>query len=55
MYITDVFQALLGNFAGGEWHKHRSALLKIVALRGGFDEIKTEHLRITLSWYVHGQ
>ncbi|KAF2826610.1 hypothetical protein CC86DRAFT_349539 [Ophiobolus disseminans] len=42
--------ALHGSFAGGEFHKHRNALIKIVALRGGFDAIETEHLRITTSW-----
>ena len=50
--VTDASQALLGSFAGGEFHKHRNALLKVVGLRGGFDAIKTEHLRITVSWYV---
>lgn len=42
--------ALLGNFAGGEWDKHRNALVRIVELRGGFNEIDKEYLRITLSW-----
>ena len=51
--VTDVLQALLGSFAGGEWRKHRNALLKMVALRGGFEQIKNEDLRITLTWYVH--
>ncbi|KAF2024131.1 hypothetical protein EK21DRAFT_79413 [Setomelanomma holmii] len=42
--------AILGNFAGNEWFKHRNALLKIIGLRGGFEAVKTENLRITLSW-----
>ena len=43
---------MLGNFAGGEWKQHHDALLKIIELRGGFDTIDQEHLRITVSWYV---
>jgi len=50
--MTDSSQALLGSFTGGEFHKHRNALTKIVALRGGFEAIKAEYLRITVSWYV---
>ncbi|KAF2125502.1 hypothetical protein P153DRAFT_348731 [Dothidotthia symphoricarpi CBS 119687] len=42
--------SLLGSFAGGEWHKHRNALINIVELRGGFAAIDQENLRITLSW-----
>ncbi|KAH7067953.1 hypothetical protein FB567DRAFT_541528 [Paraphoma chrysanthemicola] len=42
--------ALHGSFSGGEWHKHCGALSKIVSLRGGYDAVKTEHLRITISW-----
>ncbi|KAH7075765.1 hypothetical protein BKA63DRAFT_512323 [Paraphoma chrysanthemicola] len=42
--------AVLGNFNSGDWHKHRSALARMVALRGGFDKIDKEHLRITLTW-----
>ncbi|OAL02356.1 hypothetical protein IQ06DRAFT_270754 [Phaeosphaeriaceae sp. SRC1lsM3a] len=42
--------AILGNFSGGDWYKHRSALARIVELRGGFDKIDKEHLRITLTW-----
>lgn len=53
LLLADVTQALLGAFSGGEFHKHRDALTKVVALRGGYDAIKTESLRITLSWYVN--
>ncbi|KAF1363411.1 hypothetical protein EJ07DRAFT_152225 [Lizonia empirigonia] len=42
--------ALLGSFAGGEWKQHQNALLKIIRLRGGFETIDQEHLRITVSW-----
>ncbi|KAF3032390.1 hypothetical protein E8E12_003484 [Didymella heteroderae] len=42
--------ALLGSFAGGEWKQHQGALLKLIELRGGFDTIDQEHLRITVSW-----
>ncbi|CAG5158171.1 uncharacterized protein ALTATR162_LOCUS5020 [Alternaria atra] len=42
--------ALLGTFADGHWHKHRNALVSIVGLRGGYDAIDKEHLRITLTW-----
>jgi hypothetical protein len=43
-------QALLGSFAGGEWKQHQDALLKLIELRGGFDMIDRECLRITVSW-----
>lgn len=52
--MTDTRKAILGNFSGGDWYKHRSALARIVELRGGFDKIDKEHLRITLTWYVLG-
>ncbi|KAH7413949.1 hypothetical protein DE146DRAFT_638973 [Phaeosphaeria sp. MPI-PUGE-AT-0046c] len=42
--------ALHGIFVGDEWRKHSNALQKIVANRGGFDAIKGENLRITMSW-----
>jgi hypothetical protein len=49
---ADLWKALLGSFAGGEFLKHRNALLKIIGLRGDFADIKSENLRITVSWYV---
>lgn len=42
--------ALLGSFAGGEFKQHQEAISKIVRLRGGFDNITWEPLRITISW-----
>ncbi|UPX19979.1 uncharacterized protein EKO05_0010227 [Ascochyta rabiei] len=42
--------ALLGSFAGGEWKQHQDALVKIIEMRGGYDTIHEEHLRITVSW-----
>jgi hypothetical protein len=45
-----MFQALLGNFSGGDWQKHSNALARIVGLRGGYDAITKEYLRITVSW-----
>ncbi|KAJ8113822.1 hypothetical protein OPT61_g4146 [Boeremia exigua] len=42
--------ALLGGFASGEYMQHQKALLKIIDLRGGFDTIDKEYLRITISW-----
>ncbi|KAF9691459.1 hypothetical protein EKO04_010905 [Ascochyta lentis] len=42
--------ALLGNFAGGEWKQHQAALLKIIGMRGGYETINQEYLRITVSW-----
>ncbi|KAH6638809.1 hypothetical protein C7974DRAFT_387349 [Boeremia exigua] len=42
--------ALLGSFAGGEYKKHQDALLKMIELKGGFDSIDWEPLRITVSW-----
>ncbi|KAL1799052.1 hypothetical protein ACET3X_003089 [Alternaria dauci] len=41
--------ALMGNFTG-DWQKHSSALVRIVGLRGGYDTIAKEYLRITVSW-----
>ena len=49
---ADISQALMGNFTGDDWHKHSSALVRIVELRGGYDAIAKEYLRITISWYV---
>jgi hypothetical protein len=49
---ADIPQALLGNFASNDWQKHSSALVRIVGLRGGYDAITKEYLRITISWYV---
>ncbi|KAL6704519.1 hypothetical protein ACN47E_008148 [Coniothyrium glycines] len=43
-------QALLGNFAGTDWHKHRSALISMIRGRGGYNALRKEHLRITLTW-----
>jgi hypothetical protein len=43
---------LFGDSTSGCWYKHRSALVEIAELRGGFDTIEKEHLRITLTWYV---
>ena len=48
----NAMQALLSSFSNGEWEKHRAALVRIVALRGGYDAIKVDHLRIVLAWYV---
>jgi hypothetical protein len=45
-----ILQALLGNFTGNDWQKHRDALVRIVGLRGGYDDITKEYLRITVSW-----
>ncbi|CAO2647075.1 Nn.00g079970.m01.CDS01 [Neocucurbitaria sp. VM-36] len=42
--------SMLGNFAGGDWDKHRNALVRILGLRGGYDAIDKEYLRITLTW-----
>ncbi|CAG5158169.1 uncharacterized protein ALTATR162_LOCUS5019 [Alternaria atra] len=42
--------ALLNSFADGHWYKHRNALVHIVELRGGYEAIENEHLRITLTW-----
>ncbi|CAN9130044.1 unnamed protein product [Alternaria alternata] len=42
--------ALMGNFTDDDWHKHSSALVRIVELRGGYDAIAKEYLRITISW-----
>ncbi|KAI4942193.1 hypothetical protein J4E91_010167 [Alternaria rosae] len=47
---ADNLQALLGNFNSSDWQKHSNALVRIVGLRGGFDTIEKEHLRITISW-----
>jgi hypothetical protein len=47
-----MFKAILGSFSSGDWYKHRNALIRIVRLRGGFETIDKEHLRITLTWYV---
>ncbi|KAG9193184.1 hypothetical protein G6011_03219 [Alternaria panax] len=47
---ADIFQALMGNFTGNDWQKHSSALVRIVGLRGGYDAITKEYLRITISW-----
>jgi hypothetical protein len=47
---ADIFQALLGNFTGNDWQKHSNALVRIVGLRGGYDAITKEYLRITVSW-----
>ncbi|KAH8640883.1 hypothetical protein IG631_03824 [Alternaria alternata] len=47
---ADISQALMGNFTGDDWHKHSSALVRIVELRGGYDAIAKEYLRITISW-----
>ncbi|KAF2629211.1 hypothetical protein BU25DRAFT_364230 [Macroventuria anomochaeta] len=43
-------QALLGSFGGGEWKQHHNALLEIIDLRGGYNTIDQEYLRITISW-----
>jgi hypothetical protein len=47
-----LIKAVLGNTSNSEWHKHRNALFRIVGLRGGFDTVNKEDLRITLAWYV---
>jgi hypothetical protein len=47
---ADISQALMGNFTGDDWQKHSSALVRIVELRGGYDAIMKEYLRITISW-----
>jgi hypothetical protein len=52
--MTDMFKALFGDATGSGWYKHRNALLGIVGLRGGFNTISKENLRITLTWYVLG-
>jgi hypothetical protein len=44
-------KALLKSFADGHWYKHRDALVHIIGLRGGYEAIENEHLRITLTWY----
>ncbi|KAH9882667.1 hypothetical protein J1614_000903 [Plenodomus biglobosus] len=44
------YLALLRNFADGDWSKHRNALIRIIALRGGYNTIHNEHLRCTITW-----
>jgi hypothetical protein len=41
---------VIGDFSGGDWEKHRDALVRVVGLRGGFDMIKKDYLRISLAW-----
>ncbi|CAA9962937.1 hypothetical protein PTMSG1_06305 [Pyrenophora teres f. maculata] len=43
-----IHNALLGDFT--HWQKHSNALVRIVGLRGGYDAIDKEHLRLTVSW-----
>jgi hypothetical protein len=43
-------QALLGNFSGNIWQKHANALARMVELRGGYDSITKDYLRVTVSW-----
>ncbi|ENI07978.1 hypothetical protein COCC4DRAFT_20880 [Bipolaris maydis ATCC 48331] len=45
-----IHQALLGNFPNDGWQKHADALARIVQLRGGYDSITTDFLRVTVSW-----
>ncbi|KAF1829240.1 hypothetical protein BDW02DRAFT_536696 [Decorospora gaudefroyi] len=45
-----IHHTFLANFSSGDWEKHRDALIKIVALRGGIDTITKAHLRITVNW-----
>ncbi|KAL1793790.1 hypothetical protein ACET3X_008772 [Alternaria dauci] len=42
--------ALLGSFGDGNWEKHRNAFARIIRLRGGYDAVDKEYLRITITW-----
>ncbi|KAF2871136.1 hypothetical protein BDV95DRAFT_573351 [Massariosphaeria phaeospora] len=41
-------QYILGAFAG--WENHRHAMMRMIELRGGIDNVTREEFRITLSW-----
>ncbi|RMZ68228.1 tachykinin family [Pyrenophora seminiperda CCB06] len=43
-----IHNAFLGDFT--HWQKHSNALVRIVNLRGGYQSITRDHLRITVSW-----
>ncbi|PVI04305.1 hypothetical protein DM02DRAFT_625013 [Periconia macrospinosa] len=47
-FMAHHLQHVLGTFLG--WEQHRSALARVVQLRGGIDFITDENLRITISW-----
>lgn len=41
-------QFVIGDFKG--WNRHMDGLLKMIQLRGGFQTLNEQNIRVALSW-----